>query len=106
MASDRGSRRIAALAVVAVLALWHGHADAGAGGGGTGASGGGTGATTPGSGATPGSATAPTASNTWVIEPTAEETGAVAAGTAEIERAQQLARSKQYVDAVRVLEAL
>jgi hypothetical protein len=42
----------------------------------------------------------------WVIEPTAEEQGAAAAGAPELARAQELARAKQYVDAVHVLEAL
>ena len=42
----------------------------------------------------------------WVIEPVAEEHGAVAAGTADLARAQDLARAKQYVDAVHVLEDL
>jgi hypothetical protein len=89
MASDRRSRRSAALATVVVIALWFGRA----------AAGGGTGASSPGAAST-------AAGNVWVIEPTAEEAGAVAAGTADIARAQQLARSKQYVEAVQVLESL
>lgn len=40
----------------------------------------------------------------WVIEPTPEDSGAAAAGAADVARAQDLARNKQYVEAVQLLE--
>ncbi|HTJ46002.1 MAG TPA: hypothetical protein VL463_28050 [Kofleriaceae bacterium] len=40
----------------------------------------------------------------WIIEPTAEEQGAASAGADDVARAQQLAKQKQYVEAVQLLE--
>jgi hypothetical protein len=52
------------------------------------------------------SAARPAAADEWVIEVGPEAAGAVAAGAADIKRANQLAKQKKYADAVEVFEAV